>query len=124
MKNYETEARERWGESGAYRECEERTKSYTKKKWAEANDGMMAIFAACATCKANGASPTCAEAQALVQKLKSHITEYYYTCTDEILAGLGRMYVSDERFRKNIDKYGEGTAEWISQAILQYCKSR
>ena len=57
MKNYETEARERWGESGAYRECEERTKSYTKKKWAEANDGMMAIFAACATCKANGASP-------------------------------------------------------------------
>ena len=67
----------------------------------------MAIFAEFAACKDGGASADSAEAQALVAKLQSHITENYYTCTDEILAGLGKMYVADERFKKNIDKYGE-----------------
>ena len=50
-------------------------------------------------------------------KLQDFITQNYYTCTDEILAGLGKMYVADERFKKNIDKYGEGTAEFAAEAI-------
>ena len=118
---YEAEARERWGDTEAYREHEHKTKNYTKEKWAEGNDGLMAIFAEFATCKANGVTPASAEAQALVAKLQNHITENYYTCTDEILAGLGKMYVADERFKKNIDKYGEGTAEFASTAIESYC---
>ena len=117
MKSYETEAQERWGDTSAYREHEEKTKHYTKEKWAEANDGLMAIFAEFAACKQSGAEVDSNEAQALVAKLQAHITENYYTCTDEILAGLGKMYVADERFKKNIDKYGEGTAEFASEAI-------
>ena len=117
MKNYETEARERWGATDAYREHEQKTKNYTKEKWAEANDGMMAIFAEFAALKNSGASADSDEAQALVAKLQAHITENYYTCTDEILAGLGKIYGADERFKKNIDKYGEGTAEFASEAI-------
>ena len=117
MKSYETEARERHGNTVAYREHEQKTKNYTKEKWAEANDGMMAIFAEFAACKENGASADSAEAQALVAKLQTYITANYYTCTDEILAGLGKMYVADERFKKNIDKYGEGTAEFAAEAI-------
>ena len=121
-KDYKTEVCERYGNTSAYREHEQKTKNYTKEKWAEANDGMMAIFAEFAECKKNGASADSAEAQALVAKLQAHITENYYTCTDEILAGLGKMYVADERFKKNIDKYGEGTAEFASDAIEAYCK--
>ena len=122
MKNYETEARSRWGSTDAYREHEQKTKNYTKEKWAEASDGMMAIFAEFAACKASGASAVSAEAQALVVKLQAHITENYYTCTDKILAGLGKMYVADERFKRNIDKYGEGTAEFVANAIEVYCR--
>ena len=122
INDYESEARERWGNTDAYREHEEKAKHYTKEKWGEANDGLMAIFAEFATCKASGASTDSDEAQALVVKLQMHITENYYTCTDEILAGLGKMYVADERFKKNIDKYGEGTAEFASDAIEAYCK--
>ena len=114
---YEAEARERWGGTEAYREHEHKTKNYTKEKWAEANDGLMAIFAEFATCKANGVTPASTEAQALVAKLQNHITDNYYTCTDEILAGLGKMYVADERFKKNIDKNGDGTAEFAAEAI-------
>ena len=110
INDYESEARSRWGDNDAYREHEKKTKNYTKEKWSEANDGLMAIFAEFAACKENAASADSAKAQALVAKLQAHITDNYYTCTDEILAGLGKMYVSDERFKKNIDKYGEGTA--------------
>ena len=117
MTNHKNEARERWGDTPAYREHEQKTKNYTKEKWAQANDGLMAIFAEFATCKQSGVSADSAEAQALVYKLQAHITTNYYTCTDEILAGLGKMYVADERFKKNIDKYGEGTAEFASEAI-------
>ena len=120
--DYKTEARVRYGDTAAYREHEQKTKNYTKEKWAEANDGVMAIFAEFATCKNSGASADSAEAQALVAKLQSHITENYYTCTDEILAGLGKMYVADERFKKNIDKYGDGTAEFAADAIEVYCR--
>ena len=124
MKNYETEARTRWGDTDAYREHEQKTKNYTKEKWAEANEGLMAIFAEFATCKASGASADCAEAQALVAKLQAHITANYYTCTDEILAGLGKMYVADDRFKKNIDKYGEGTTEFATEGIRIYVEKK
>jgi len=124
MKKYETEARSRWGNTDAYREHEQKIKNYTKEKWAEANDGLMAIFAAFAACRDSGASANSDEAQALVAKLQAHITANYYTCTDEILAGLGKMYVADERFMKNIDKYGDGTAAFAAEAIDLYCNKQ
>ena len=124
MSNYKTEARSRWGNTDAYREHEQKTKNYTKEKWAEANAGLMAIFVEFAACKESGASADSLEAQALVAKLQTHITANYYTCTDEILAGLGKMYVADERFKKNIDKYGEGTAEFTSEGIRIYVESK
>ena len=123
-KHYESEARSRWGNTDAYREHEQKTKNYTKEKWAEANDGLMAIFAEFAECKNSGASANSAEAQTLAAKLQAHITANYYTCTDKILAGLGKMYVADERFKKNIDKYGEGTAEFAAEGIRIYVENK
>ena len=76
MKNYKTEARSRWGTTDAYREHEQKTKNYTKEKWAEANDGLMSIFAEFAACKNSGASADSAEAQAIVAKLQVHITTH------------------------------------------------
>ena len=122
MKNYENEVREHWGDTDAYREHEQKTKNYTKEKWQDANEGLMAVFAEFAACKESGAEADYADAQALVAKLQAHISANYYTCTDEILAGLGKMYVTDERFKKNIDKYGEGTAEFASEAIAAFLK--
>ena len=124
MKSYETEARERWGNTDAYCEHEQKTKNYTKEMWAEVNDGLMAIFAEFAACKNSCVSADSVEAQALIDKLQAHITANYYTCTDEILAGLGKMYVADERFKKNIDKYGEGTAEFAAEGIRIYVENK
>ena len=124
MSNYETESRSRWGNTAAYREHDQKTKNYTKAKWDEANNGLMAIFAEFAACKDSGASADSVETQALVAKLQAHITANYYTCTDEILAGLGKMYICDERFKKNIDKYGDGTAEFAAEGIRIYVENK
>ena len=123
MKNYETEVREHWGNTDAYREHEKKTKNYTKEKWAEVNEGLMAIFAEFAECKNKEFATNSPEVQSLVVKLQEYITQNYYACTDEILAGLGKMYVADERFKENIDRAGgPGTAEFAHQAIEIYCK--
>ncbi len=120
-KQYETEAKKRWGATDAYKEHAEKTANYTADKWQEVNDGLNEVLAKFAECKKNGNSADFNEVQALVKELQDYITENYYTCTNEILAGLGLMYVADERFKTNIDKNGDGTAEFISEAIKVYC---
>ena len=124
MKSYETEVRECYGNTTAYREHEQKTKNYTKEKWAEINDGLMAIFAEFAEVKNKGFGVNSSEVQGLVVKLRDYITQNYYTCTNEILAGLGQIYVADERFKKNIDKYGEGTTEFVAEGIRIYVEKK
>ena len=116
-KQYEAEAKQRFGETDAYKEHTEKTASYTKEKWQEVNDGLIKVFVKFSECMKNGYPADSSEAKALVKELKAYITENYYTCTNEILAGLGKMYVADERFKANIDKHGEGTAEYVNMAI-------
>ena len=74
-----------------------------------------------AVCMKNGKTPDSTEAQSLVKSLQDYISENYYPCSNQILAGLGQMYVADERFQNNIDKHGEGTATFIRAAIEGYC---
>ena len=122
MNNYDVEVKERWGETDAYKEYAEKTVGYAKDKWQQVNDGLNAVLAKFAECMNNGHTADSPEAQTLVKELQTHITENYYTCTNEILAGLGQMYVCDERFKNNIDSHGEGTAEFVAEAIKIYCK--
>lgn len=121
MNNYDIEVEQRWGETDAYKEYAEKTVGYAKDKWQQVNDGLNAVVAKFAECMNNGHTADSSEAQTLVEELQNHITENYYTCTNEVLAGLGQMYVADERFKNNIDKHTPGTAEFISKAIKTYC---
>ena len=79
------------------------------------------IIADFALCMRKGEHPDSNEAQNLVKTLQNYITENYYLCTNEILAGLGQMYIADERFTNNIDKHADGTAAYICEAIAVYC---
>ena len=117
FENHEQEVKEKWGKTDAYREHKEKTKNYSKQKWDDLAQGMDHIMVEFAVCMQNGEEPSSHKAQKLVEKLQNHITKNYYYCTDEILEGLGQMYVADERFKVNIDKHAEGTAEFICEAI-------
>ncbi|MBQ4645649.1 MAG: MerR family transcriptional regulator [Clostridia bacterium] len=121
FEKYKQEAQEKWGNTDAYKEYADKTKNYSKSTWQNMTDGLNDIIAEFSVCMKNGNKPDSDEAQSLVKMLQNHITETCYTCTKEILAGLGQMYVYDERFKNNIDKNGDGTAEFISNAIASYC---
>ena len=119
---YKTEAKERWGDTAAYGEYTEKTKDYSGDRWNALAADMDAIMAQFAVCMQSGAEPTSDAAQTLVKTLRNHITDNYYHCTDQILYGLGQMYVGDERFKANIDRHGEGAAAFISAAITAHCQ--
>ena len=119
MKAFEKEVKEKWGHTQAYKEYEEKHHSKQAQEALAAElDRMMAEFARCMN---EGQTPESTQAQSLVKALQDHITEHYYHCTDTILAGLGQMYVADQRFKSNIDKHGDGTAAFVCEAIRIYC---
>lgn len=118
LKNkYAKEVKQRWGDTDAYKESESRNTDFSK-----AAALLDAVFEEFAELNRSGISPSDEPAKVQVEKLQQCITDNFYTCTNEILAGLGQMYIADERFKTNIDKHGEGTAEYVSQCIESYCK--
>ena len=121
LEQYKSEVIEKWGETSAYKEYTEKTKNYSKQNWNDLVEGMDHIMGEFAVCMKNEETPDSDEAQRLVGMLQSYITENYYLCTNEILAGLSQMYDADERFKKNIDKHADGTAEFIREAVGVYC---
>jgi len=121
-KQYADEAKQRWGHTDAYRESEKRTAGYGKAEWQNVLSGMTQIFDRFAAVRDLPADDV--RVLALVEAWKQYITDHMYTCTDEILAGLGQMYVCDERFKANIDRSGEGTAACMARAIEVYLSKR
>lgn len=121
FEKYKVEAEEKWGKTEEYQEYSERTKEYSKEKWNKLSEEMNEIFIEFATCMNKGNKPTSLEVQTLVKKLQNHISANYYFCTNEILLGLGNSYVMDERFKNNIDKCSNGTAEFVYESIKIYC---
>lgn len=117
IKEYEAEAKRRWGDTDAYKEYEHRTKG----KEAAVDYDLMNIFVKFGAIKHQ--DPKCDEAQALVKELQEHITKHYYTCTNHILQNLGLMYVAGDSMTDNINAAGGiGTAEFAHKAIEIYCK--
>lgn len=117
---YAEESKARWGHTEAYRESAKRAATWTEADQARLQKESGEIFAAFAALV--GTDPADERVQELVARWKAFISESYYSCSNEILAGLGQMYVADERFAKNLDQYGAGTAQLMSDAIAQYCK--
>ena len=114
---YEEEAKERWGESDAFKQSVQRTSGYTKDDWVTIgaeNDAINQSFLALMAADTPADDPA---AMDVAEQHRAHITKWYYDCSMEIHAGLGQMYVADVRFKENIDKAGEGLAEYMSAAI-------
>ena len=121
FEKYKEEVQEKWGLTKEYSQYKEKTKNYSKNNWNDLLERMDNIMKKFAVCMENDESPDSVKAQNLVKQLQNHITDNYYVCTNEILSGLGQMYILDERFKNNIDKHANGTAEYINKAIKVYC---
>lgn len=117
---YSSEAKEKWENTEEYKEFERKNKDRTKQEFEKINEKLMNVFIELGKMKTLPVQDK--KVQDKIQNLKDFITDNYYKCSNEILYSLGQMYVNDERFKNNINSAaGEGTAEFISQAIIEYC---
>lgn len=120
IEQYKAEAKAKWGDTEAYQEYEQKQKS--GHDFSETASQLMNLFSEIGALRQ--LPPDDKAVQEKISVLQNFITGNYYTCTAEILRSLGQMYVSDERFKHNIDKAGgEGTAEFVNQAIAFYCSN-
>lgn len=120
QERYAAEAKKKWGKTDAWKEYEEKTAGKNQDQLRSAGDGLMDIFAKIGT--ARHLDPASNQAQALIAELRQYITDHFYTCTPQILKGLGQMYVAGGEMTENIDKAGgAGTADFAHRAIEIYC---
>ena len=117
---YTAQAKASWGSTPEYREFEEKSKGRGKAETAALNEQMMQIFVKFGAMK--GEDPSSEKAQQLVKDLKDFITAHFYTCSNQVLSGLGQMYAGGGEMTANIDRYGgEGTAAFANAAIQVFC---
>ena len=120
---YFKRAKEQWGQTAEYKEYEEKTKNWTKDDEVAAENEFMEIFVEFGRMKEK--DPSDEQVQVQVKRLQDYITEHFYTCSDKILQGLGRMYAGGGELNENIDAAaGIGTAEFASNAIDIFCYKR
>ncbi|MCA0972530.1 MerR family transcriptional regulator [Halobacillus litoralis] len=119
QQQYEKEVKQRWGNSEAYKESKAKTSQYTDQDWQKIQNESNEIDRQLV--KRMDQDPGDAEVQEWIAKKQQHITDYFYTCSDEMFRGLGDMYVNDPRFTKNLDKWKTGYAAFLQKAIRIYC---
>ena len=116
---YKEETEKRYGNTSAYQESQEKTSKYNKNDWNNIMKEAGIIYEELS--KLMDKAPGDKSVQELIEKWRNHITTNFYDCNIEIFRGLALMYVADERFTKNIDTYGEGLAQFMSDAMNIYC---
>lgn len=123
IEKYEAEIKAKWGNTKAYQEYMQKDIARNGSSYRKIANELLTMFSALGELR--HLTPNADEVQNKIAALQKFITDNYYVCTNEILSGLGEMYVSDERFRNNIDKVGgDGTADFVKQAIVVYCSKK
>lgn len=115
--DYEQEVRERWGVSDAHAQSAARTKDYTEADWRAIKTELGEIWTDAAEAMQSGSAADSLVAQSIVERHRLHICRWFYDLSPEGHVHLANMWISDERFRKNIDKYGDGLTEWLVPAV-------
>lgn len=120
LDEYAKQAKEKWGQTEAYQEFEEKQKQWKKGDREEINHNLMKLFEEFG--QMITLQPQEEKVQAQVKKLQEYITEHFYTCTPAILSGLGKMYAGGGSMTENIDAAGgKGTGAFVNEAIQVYC---
>jgi len=119
---YEDEVQERWGDTDAYKESARRTARYSKQDWQRYKEEAEAVTLAMAALMDEGVPPTDPRAVEAVEQHRMLIDRWFYPCSRQMHAGLGQMYVSDPRFKKNYEKTREGLAQYVCDATQEALK--
>ncbi|MGH1343861.1 MAG: MerR family transcriptional regulator [Nannocystales bacterium] len=113
---YEREVEERWGGTEAYAESRRRTQSYSEEDWVRIKGEADAILRRVAAAVERGDSPSSTEGNALADAYRLHIDRYFYPCPPHMFREVASRYTSDDRFTKNLNRFGDGVAAFLEKA--------
>ena len=123
IEKYKAEIKAKWGNTKEYQDYRQKDIARNGGSYSKIANELMTIFSELG--KLKHLTPNADEVQNGIAAIQKFITDNCYECTNKVLSGLGEMYVGDERFRNNIDKAGgDGTADFVKQAIVVYCSKR
>ena len=123
IEKYEAEIKAKWGNTKEYQDYRQKDIARNGGSYSKIANELLKIFSELG--KLKHLTPNADEVQNGIAAIQNFITDNYYECTNKVLSGLGEMYVGDERFRNNIDNAGgDGTADFVKQAIVVYCSKR
>jgi DNA-binding transcriptional MerR regulator len=114
--HYEAEVEQRWGDTDAYAQSRRRTAAYSKRDWVLIKAEMEDIGTRFVTAMQSGAAADSGQAMDIAEDHRQHISRNFYECSPEMHAGLGRMYVEDERFTATYEAMAPGLAQYVSTA--------
>jgi len=117
-KQYEQEARDRWGSTEAYKESTRRAKLYTKDDWKRIKAEQEQVTHAFADAMGRGLPADSPEVMDIAEQHRLQIDRRFYPCSYEMHVGLGKMYVADPRFARNYDDLRPGLAQYVCDAIV------
>jgi hypothetical protein len=120
---FESEVRERWGETREFAESQRRLKKYSQNDIDQAKQELLNITNDFGELKRTGISTDSPSAMNLVIQHRDHISRWWYECTPEIQSGLADMYISDSRFSEYYEKVEPGLAQYVHDAIYAGVKS-
>ena len=118
--DYTEEAKQRWGSDSTYMKSQRNWDSYSpEKREAIKAKGQQLSTRIIYLAAENTIEST--EVHEAVQEYRDYFDTYFYTTTLERFRALAEMWVSDERFAKNYNRYHPQGAELISKAVIAYC---
>jgi MerR family transcriptional regulator, thiopeptide resistance regulator len=115
---YEHEARERWGDTEAYRESARRTQSYGEAEWSEIRGESSEVVDGLAALMRAGEPAEGAAARVLAERHREHLSRWFYPCSAQMHRDLGEMYVADDRFAQVYESEAPGLAAYFRDAIV------
>jgi DNA-binding transcriptional MerR regulator len=114
---YEAEAEERWGETDAWAQSKRRVATYGKDDWLRIKEEGADVERRFAEALRSGVAADSEQAMDVAEQHRRHISRWFYDCPPEMHAGLGRMYVEDERFTAHYEEIAPGLAQYVSTAV-------
>jgi MerR family transcriptional regulator, thiopeptide resistance regulator len=115
--DYEREAEERWGDTEAWAQSQQRTRSYGKEDWVRVKEEVDDLNRRFVEAMRAGVPADSGQAMDVAEQHRQHISRWFYDCPPEMHAGLGRMYVEDERFTATYERIAPGLAQYVSAAV-------
>lgn len=121
VKQYQEEAKQRWGNTDAYKQSAKRVSKLTKTEMRQLKKDGIELTKKLAANMDKGVKSK--EVRELISQHYKSIL-FFYDCPTKMYRNLGKMYVDDPRFTAYYDKHRPGLAIFMRDAIAEFCNEK